>query len=66
MRIMSDLNLFKFEDYHTRYCQYRGLGFNPKIAWEKTEQEYQELTRGVSKYSSYESFKTMLTKKSKK
>jgi hypothetical protein len=63
---MDKVNLFTFEGYHTRYCQYLGEGYTGKKAWEKTEDDYITKTEGVSKYSSFESFKSHLSQRRKK
>lgn len=62
----DSINLFTFKGYHKRYCEYIGQGYVGRVAWEKTEDEYQELTRGVEKYSSFESWQGAMYRKLKK
>lgn len=63
---MSENNLFTFEGYHARFCNYLKVGYTNRAAWEKTEEEYQNLTQGVAKYASYESFASTMYRELKK
>lgn len=63
---MSEKNIFTWDGYYSTYCYYLGQGYIGKVAWEKTEAEYQEKTDGVRKYANYDSFTSVMSKKNKK
>ena len=63
---MKEKNLFTWDGYYSTYCYFLGEGYYSSVAWQKTEDQYKELTGGVGKYKNFNSFSSAMSQRFKK